>query len=593
MKNRWVEAMKRGAMVRASPRGRIPTPSQDEEVDEFIHNDERCRSIGECTVATVLDNCMLQGGVHHTHMNVLTYLGNPLRTDWCCYPIRVQWFRAIGDRDDFQAIPFANHEWFTPTADDIGARILAKVTVQDEDVAKTKMLEYGPIKEDPEVRSKVEMYLERKSVLFMGLRSLRAQDGAEYADNEELCESWTLLIDDKRVRLTCESSLLPPFEGLYTNDIRVEIVRETPNELRLYLPSATFVHLRAESNIVRDIIVLTLRAFCKEAVGSEAISDAVSKGISPMLTIRTLSLNERTLLTRPLQSPKAYDLPWYRPNCSPRTLANETTQSTSAEPHDSTGSEISDIVHIASRSPSPATRDDDDDVNDSLLLDVEALIGNALKMGIQNQILPPVRKRISIAEIPDLQIVGKPVSPVCRRQQSGTAEMEASPLRERRLSSDCSTEVDGDTDGVADAQQPELGPSEVEEAIQSFQRQASGDPKADAMRDEYVAIFYALQSDLRQYKERTMQLTRRLEERDEQNAAFRQDIDVLRTALASMQIAEQSQIAEQCKVLLGELPALMEGAPGNTNDTPSGSPVRLPSNQHTRSLSTPQKRQKS
>lgn len=39
--------------------------------------------------------------------------------------------------------------------------------IEDEDVVKTKMLEYGPIKEDPEVRSKVEMYLERKSVLFM------------------------------------------------------------------------------------------------------------------------------------------------------------------------------------------------------------------------------------------------------------------------------------------------------------------------------------------------------------------------------------------------------------------------------------------
>lgn len=58
-------------------------------------------------------------------------------------------------------------EWFTATADDIGARILAQVMIEDEDVVKAKMLEYGPIKEDPEVRSKVEMYLERKSVLFM------------------------------------------------------------------------------------------------------------------------------------------------------------------------------------------------------------------------------------------------------------------------------------------------------------------------------------------------------------------------------------------------------------------------------------------
>lgn len=65
------------------------------------------------------------------------------------------------------SFPGACDEFFTPTADDIGARILAKVMLEDADVVKTKMLEYGPIKEDPEVRSKVEMYLERKSVLFM------------------------------------------------------------------------------------------------------------------------------------------------------------------------------------------------------------------------------------------------------------------------------------------------------------------------------------------------------------------------------------------------------------------------------------------
>jgi hypothetical protein len=50
-----------------------------------------------------------------------------------------------------------------------------------------------------------------------------------------------------------------------------------------------FVHLRAESNIVRDIIVLTLRAFRNGAVSNEAVNYAVSKGMSPMLTIRNLA----------------------------------------------------------------------------------------------------------------------------------------------------------------------------------------------------------------------------------------------------------------------------------------------------------------
>lgn len=167
----------------------------DLENPAFFHCDERCKSVdGACSVASVLENVVLQGGVHHTYMNVLTYMGCPLRVDSCCYSMSVQWFRAFGGHDDFQVIPgtllFAGgggekclfrrlicchyfmivgacDEFFTATADDIGARILAKVMIEDEDVVKTKMLEYGPIKEDPEVRSKVEMYLERKSVLFM------------------------------------------------------------------------------------------------------------------------------------------------------------------------------------------------------------------------------------------------------------------------------------------------------------------------------------------------------------------------------------------------------------------------------------------
>ena len=88
--------------------------------------------------------------------------------------------------DDFQVIPGACDEFYTPTADDIGARILAKVMIEVEDRLKTKMLEYGPIQEDPEVRNKVEMYLERKSVLFMGLRSISVRDGSDYLYEEEL-----------------------------------------------------------------------------------------------------------------------------------------------------------------------------------------------------------------------------------------------------------------------------------------------------------------------------------------------------------------------------------------------------------------------
>lgn len=79
-------------------------------------------------------------------------------------------------------------------------------------------------------------------------------------------------------------------------------MRSVPNELSLHLTENCFVHLRAESNIVRDIIVLTLRAFRNGAVSNEAVNNAVSMGMSPMLTIRSLAdatkpVRARTSLT--------------------------------------------------------------------------------------------------------------------------------------------------------------------------------------------------------------------------------------------------------------------------------------------------------
>lgn len=71
----------------------------------FFHAEERCYSVTPCSVTRVLENCALQGGVHHTHLNILTYLGGPLRSESCCYPMTVQWFRAFGEHDDFQVIP--------------------------------------------------------------------------------------------------------------------------------------------------------------------------------------------------------------------------------------------------------------------------------------------------------------------------------------------------------------------------------------------------------------------------------------------------------------------------------------------------------
>ncbi|TYZ62258.1 hypothetical protein PybrP1_000862 [[Pythium] brassicae (nom. inval.)] len=428
MKHRWMDVVKRGKDA-LSPRSdssgtyaaRTPPPrsqarAQSLTVDmlvtapfrleraenpAFFHLPERCKSGGgACSVSSVLEQCVLQGGVHHTHLNVLTHLGAPLRADTCCYGLSVQWFRAFGAHDDFQAIPGACAEFFTATADDIGARILVKVMLEDEDVVKTKMLEYGPIKEDPEVRSKVEMYLERKSVLFMGLQSIAVRDGDEYPDDVEL-RSWTLLIDDRRVRLTCESSLIPPFETLYTCDIKVEVVRSTPNEFCLHLAESCYVHLRAESNVVRDIIVLTLRAFCGCAVASGADEFA------------------------------------------------------------------------------PALDEEEMD-DDSLLLDAEALIVNAMRM-----------------------------SPVA---------------------ADTAGELLADSD---------LDRGSFEEALRTFEANYVEDAAAGATHAQYAAILSAMQRELSEAKRRVAALTQQLDEKSEENAAFRGDIRTLQSALTAMQVADK------------------------------------------------------
>ncbi|KAF1330691.1 hypothetical protein FI667_g4891, partial [Globisporangium splendens] len=487
----------------------------DVENPAFYHFDDRCKSIGACSVASVLENCVLQGGVHHTYMNVLTYLGSPLRVESCCYSMSIQWFRAFGEHDDFQIIPGACDEFFTATADDIGARILAKVMIEDEDVVKTKMLEYGPIKEDPEVRSKVEMYLERKSVLFM-----------------------------------------------------VEVVRNVPNEFCLHLAENCFVHLRAESNIVRDIIVLTLRAFRNGAVSNEAVSHAVSKGMPPMLTIRNLA--ETT--SKPAQDfvpATTYNLPWNRQEPDPDF--SDASSNSGNEKSPASGS------RRRASNPSPngggsATNPFAEEIDDSLLLDAEALIGNAMKMGIKNQILPRVPKKISIADIADLQIVESleasnrtPKSFALGSRDSfvyGTSSDEdevlttfeaftegshgGGPTSSSRNSSE-------DVRSSRTEQLPKMDGDTIDDAIRNFHEKYLADSEIDAMKTQYTAIFCALQRELSESKKRIAKLSQLLDEKTEENASFRSDIDTLQSALTAVQIADKVN-----ELVVGDLKQLVK-----------------------------------
>ncbi|GMF42452.1 unnamed protein product [Phytophthora fragariaefolia] len=501
-------------------------------------------------------------------MHVLTYLGRPLRSECCCYPVGVQWFRAVGEQDDFQVIPGACDEWYTPTADDIGARILVKVMIEDEDVLKTKMLEYGPIKEDPEVRSKVEMYLERKSVLFMGLRSISVQDGSEYLHEEEL---------------------------------RLEMVRGTPNEFYLHLAQGCYVRLRAESNTVRDIIVLTLRAFCKMAVADEVTHGAVAQGLSPMLTLRkiaqeeeakkqppvgasanfggllglscmlrlytpSLDFDQQTQEAPPPPPPPApvYDLPWNR--SASNSFSMEAPESTGAS---TVLDEVDEALDAGSRRPSLASSgvgadgwQPSDDMDDSLLMDAEALIGNAHKMGIQYQILPRAPKRISVLDIPDLQIIeamealsdhSVPGSTNVRLEEERIRQQQRDEWRRRGSIGSASEGAPEDhhssggngnnADGSVGAGMPELlDESCIDKAIEEFM--ADGSLRKESvdvttLRQRYVAIFCSLQRELHTYKQRVITLSKQLEEKQELNASFRKDIESLRSALTSQQLADK------------------------------------------------------
>ncbi|TMW56154.1 hypothetical protein Poli38472_008802 [Pythium oligandrum] len=601
MKHLWMDVVKRGTSALSSPRsmsakepepatimGRTPSKTllqrrqsfalalaptsnghryEEPENGAFVHFDDRCESVGACNVSKVLEHCVLQGGVHHTHMNILTCLGNPLRAETCCYVLSVQWFRAVGDHDDFRAIPDACDEWFTPTADDIGARILAKVMLQDEDAIRTKLLEYGPIREDPEVRSKVETYLERGSVLFMGLESVLVQDGENFPNNVEMRESWTLLIDDRRVRLTCESSLLPPFEAFYTSSIRVEMMRTTSNEFRLFLADNCFVQLRAESNVVRDIIVLTLRAFCQSAVSSELLHDAIAKGVSPMLTIRTLADKQGNSTLAPVKSPLAYNLPWNRPTAAGNSAilidedrdeedeegSEEQENGSGGDPEDSSGSLDE---RSSSRPQRWRTASDSSSVvsssvtteffNDSVLQDADALIGNAMKMGLQQpQPLLRAPKRISVTEIPDLQIIEAIAATNDRqkRREDGTRQrnlsMDSQSAMEVASTGRFSDSEDDDEDGIAAV--PSMEGGSIEQAIANFMTRPLSDDESDveALRRQYVAIFCELQKELKETKARATSLRERLEQTTAENKAFKSDVATLQDALSSIQIAEK------------------------------------------------------
>lgn len=78
--------------------------------------------------------------------------------------------------------------------------------------------------------------------------------------------------------------------------VQVEFVRATPNEFFLFLGENCFVRLRAESNVVRDIITITLRAFCDNALASGLYHEPlVRRNSSTLLAVRDLIEAEQSV----------------------------------------------------------------------------------------------------------------------------------------------------------------------------------------------------------------------------------------------------------------------------------------------------------
>lgn len=406
-----------------------------------------------------------------------------------------------------------------------------------------------------------------------------------------------------------------------TDAAQLEVTPNSPNEFCLFFRDETFVRLRAESNLVRDIIVLTLRAFCKVAVESAVTHDAVARGLSPMLTLRTLAEKEAAEKHQQLQQVEqpvgvstsfgglyglscmlslytpslafhqaqeaaspvpSYDLPWNRGGA----FGLSATSSPGAKFPGGDLQEVDDDdnesflederphrkLSIASSLSAARSSFFGEEWDESLLLDAEALIGNAMKMGLQNQILPREPKRISIMDIPDLQIIETMEGSRSKQQRMRKdGSQDERRRRRRRLSaigSDGSTprgsfdgsNSDDDNDSGLDdpsgafleakpeldvSVPPVLDPSCIDDAIKDFMESNDTDEDVkkgmdmDALRSQYVSIFVTLQRELHQYKQRVTRLTQQLDEKRDENAGFRNDIDTLQDALRSLQVSNK------------------------------------------------------
>ncbi|KAF0722589.1 hypothetical protein Ae201684P_013826 [Aphanomyces euteiches] len=268
------------------------------------HVRERCMALGQtCDPQCIVDNMRLQGGVHHTQLLYVVFNGRPLHL--CCYEdVVCTWFRAQPGREFQEIAGAATTDWYLPTAEDIGALLLVHVDLG----SVVGCVEFGPVVEDPSVRSQVENALDASTAFYTNVRLVPSDNNEGCSCSDYIDETWSLLLDDKRIRLACESALVPPFEALYSSVVTMRLCPLRSNVLTLDFGGEDgAVDLQVDWHDRRDVVYLVFQALSRLALQSSAHVAALSTGQSPMLTCRTLP-PQHDQQHEPLAP--CYELPW-------------------------------------------------------------------------------------------------------------------------------------------------------------------------------------------------------------------------------------------------------------------------------------------
>lgn len=119
---------------------------------------------------------------------------------------------------------------------------------------------------------------------------------------------------------------------------------------------------------------------------------------------------------------------------------------------------------------------------------------------------------------------------------------------------------------------PDLDGASIDEAISNFQANYTTDAEIEAMKEQYTAIFCAMQRELSESKKRLATLTQRLDEKSDENAAFRSDIATLQDALTSVQLADKvnEQAVDDLKQLLDKKKTAESKSSRTSGDSSSG-----------------------